>query len=46
MSATVLVADDEVLIRQSLRSMLLQEGFDVLMAASGEQAWSAFQTNH
>lgn len=46
MSATVLVADDEALIRQSLRSMLLQEGFDVLMAASGEQAWSAFQSDH
>ncbi len=46
MSATVLVADDELLIRQSLRIMLQQEGFDVLAAASGEQAWSIFQSAH
>lgn len=46
MSATVLVADDEPLIRQSLRIMLQQEGFDVAPASSGEQAWSLFQRDH
>ncbi len=39
MGAHVLVADDEALIRQSLRGVLLQEGFEVTVAESGEQAW-------
>ena len=43
MSAHVLVADDEALIRHSLRSVLLQEGFEVTCAESGEQAWQVFQ---
>ena len=29
MSANVLIADDEALIRQSVRSVLTQEGFEV-----------------
>ncbi len=44
MSVHVLVADDETLIRQSLRSVLAQEGFAVTVAASGEEAWRLFQT--
>jgi DNA-binding NtrC family response regulator len=43
MSATVLIADDEALIRQSLRALLADEGFEVAQAASGAEAWSRFQ---
>ena len=43
MSATVLVADDEALIRQSLRALLAGEGFDVAQAASGTETWARFQ---
>ena len=43
MSAHVLVADDEPLIRQSIRSVLAQEGFDVAVAASGAETWARFQ---
>lgn len=43
MSAHVLVADDEALIRQSLRTTLAREGFDVTVAASGSEAWLRFQ---
>ena len=42
MSAHVLVADDEALILSSLRGVLLQEGFEVTVASSGEQAWMHF----
>ena len=42
MSAHVLVADDEALILSSLRGVLLQEGFEVTVASSGEQAWQHF----
>ena len=42
MSAHVLVADDEALILQSLRGVLLQEGFEVTAASCGEQAWQTF----
>jgi DNA-binding NtrC family response regulator len=42
MSAHVLVADDEPLIRQSLRAALLQEGFNAQMAATGAEAWDLF----
>ena len=42
MSVHVLVADDEPLIRQSLRTVLQQEGFGVSVAASGEEAWLRF----
>ena len=44
LAAHILVADDEALIRQSLRSALTQEGFEVSVAASGEQAWQLFQS--
>src|SRR5579863_2883515 len=43
MSASVLIADDEALIRQSIRALLSEEGFDVNAAASGAEAWSRFQ---
>jgi DNA-binding NtrC family response regulator len=43
MSVQVLVADDEVLIRQALRTTLAQEGFEVSAAASGTEAWLRFQ---
>lgn len=43
MTVNVLVADDEALIRQSLRSVLLQEGFAVTCAISGAEAWRLFQ---
>src|SRR5947208_10039414 len=43
MSAHVLVADDEPLIRQSIRAVLAQEGFEVTVAGSGSEAWVRFQ---
>ena len=43
MSAQVLIADDEALIRQSLRTTLAREGFDVTVAASGAEAWLRFR---
>src|SRR6516225_3913686 len=43
MSAHVLVADDETLIRQSIRTVLADEGFEVTVAASGAEAWRRFQ---
>jgi DNA-binding NtrC family response regulator len=43
MSVQVLIADDEALIRQSLRTTLAREGFDVTVAASGNEAWLRFQ---
>jgi two-component system response regulator AtoC len=43
MSTHVLVADDEPLIRQSLRAALQQEGFNAQMAASGAEAWELFR---
>ncbi|HVT09264.1 MAG TPA: sigma-54 dependent transcriptional regulator [Polyangia bacterium] len=43
MTATVLIADDEALIRQSLRALLADEGFEVAQAASGAETWSRFQ---
>ncbi len=43
MSVQVLVADDETLIRQSIRTTLAREGFEVSVAASGAEAWLRFQ---
>ena len=43
MSSHVLIADDELLIRQSIRGVLVQEGYDVVLAASGAEAWSRFR---
>src|SRR5688500_8336467 len=45
MTAQVLVADDESLIRQSIQSALTEEGFEVSGAGSGAEAWSRFQEN-
>jgi DNA-binding response OmpR family regulator len=43
MTAHVLIADDELLIRQSIRGVLVQEGYEVALAASGAEAWSRFR---
>jgi two-component system response regulator AtoC len=43
MTSHVLIADDELLIRQSIRGVLVQEGYDVVLAASGAEAWSRFR---
>jgi DNA-binding NtrC family response regulator len=43
MSAHVLIADDEALIRQSIRSVLTSEGLEVTAAASGAEAWERFR---
>jgi two-component system response regulator AtoC len=43
MSTQVLIADDEALIRQSLKAVLTDEGFTVSVAASGTEAWTLFQ---
>src|SRR3954466_12177691 len=42
MGAHVLVVDDEVLIRQSLRAVLADEGFEVRAAASSAEAAALF----
>ena len=38
MKKTVLIVDDEEMIRQSLEGILTDEGYDVLTASSGEEA--------
>ncbi len=38
MHKTILIVDDEETIRQSLGSILIDEGYEILMAESGEQA--------
>ena len=43
MRAHVLVVDDETLIRQSLRGVLAQEGFEVTTAGSLADGWQRFQ---
>ncbi|HEY3355331.1 MAG TPA: sigma-54 dependent transcriptional regulator [Polyangia bacterium] len=43
MSGHVLIADDEALIRQSLRTALTQEGFAVATAACGAEALARLQ---
>jgi len=43
MSAHVLIADDEALIRQSIRAVLAQEGLEVTAAATGAEAWQRFR---
>ncbi|HEY8924090.1 MAG TPA: sigma-54 dependent transcriptional regulator, partial [Polyangia bacterium] len=43
MSTQILIADDEPLIRQSLETVLSEEGFAVSTAASGAAAWTLFQ---
>ena len=43
MSVQVLIADDELLLRESLRAALLEEELDVSTAESGAEAWRLFQ---
>src|SRR5687768_4464196 len=43
-NATVLVVDDEELIRWSLRERLKEEGYDILEAGTGKQALEQFKT--
>jgi DNA-binding NtrC family response regulator len=43
LSAHVLIVDDEALIRQSIRMVLAQEGFDVTVAGSGAEGWARFR---
>lgn len=40
---TVLVADDEANLRKVLTAMLRREGYEVLSAADGEEAWDILQ---
>ncbi len=40
---TILVVDDEQGVRETVRDMLLQFGYQTLLAASGEQALEVFQ---
>jgi DNA-binding NtrC family response regulator len=44
MSANVLVADDEALIRKALRGVLAKEGFQVTEASNGAEAWDRFRS--
>ena len=42
----ILVADDELLIRKTLKKVFEQKGFEVLMCADGQEAlnqWSSFR---
>ena len=43
--ATILVIDDEEIIRQTLSMMLGFLGYDVLLAADGEQGIAMFETH-
>jgi DNA-binding response OmpR family regulator len=42
----ILVADDDELIRQLVASALAGEGFEVSVAADGEEAWDALHHEH
>jgi CheY-like chemotaxis protein len=42
----VLVVDDDPLVADSIRRMLVFQGFDVEMALSADQAMSLFSKNH
>jgi DNA-binding NtrC family response regulator len=42
MNVQVLIADDEALIRQSIKGVLLEEGFQAIEAASGAETWRRF----
>ena len=39
----VLVADDDAMLRAMVAAMLRNEGYDVELAADGNQAWAALQ---
>jgi len=43
MNVQVLIADDEALIRQSVRAVLVEEGFQTTEAASGAETWERFR---
>ncbi|HVU49245.1 MAG TPA: sigma-54 dependent transcriptional regulator [Polyangia bacterium] len=43
MNVQVLIADDEALIRQSVRAVLVEEGFQTTEAASGAETWQRFR---
>ena len=45
MGGTILIADDERLLRKALYRVLSRAGFSVLMAENGEQAVQLFQEN-
>ena len=42
-NGTILIADDEDLIRQVLHDTLTEQGYHVETVATGSQAWSAVQ---
>jgi DNA-binding NtrC family response regulator len=42
MNVQVLIADDEALIRQSVKGILLEEGFQAIEAATGAETWRRF----
>jgi CheY-like chemotaxis protein len=44
--ARILIADDEPHIRRILQFLLEQEGFEVQLAADGEEAWKAVASFH
>jgi DNA-binding response OmpR family regulator len=41
--ARILIVDDEIEIREVLKDMLQEEGFDVLEASNGEEAYSMYK---
>jgi DNA-binding NtrC family response regulator len=43
MNVQVLIADDEPLIRRSVKAALVEEGFQATEAASGAEAWERFR---
>ncbi|HVX94849.1 MAG TPA: sigma-54 dependent transcriptional regulator [Polyangia bacterium] len=43
MNVQVLIADDEPLIRRSVKGALVEEGFQATEAASGAEAWERFR---
>lgn len=43
---TVLVIDDEELVRFTIREILEAEGYEVIEAANGQKGVEAFQNNH
>lgn len=45
MNRTILIADDERNIRSGLQIALEDEGYNVLLAADGDEAWKSITTN-
>jgi DNA-binding response OmpR family regulator len=46
MKRTVLVVDDDAPIRESLRKVLQAEGYEVVLAADGQQGLEQFDSKH